>query len=89
MNTEDPDVSNHLQEYGINAVPFIIIEDRETNEKEEVLGFNLTKLQNIFSEWKAESLVFLFQNSSHLSLNLQRRWLNGKQRYYCEARKNS
>ncbi len=50
MNTEDPDVSNHLQEYGINAVPFIIIEDRETNEKEEVLGFNLTKLQNIFSE---------------------------------------
>ncbi|MCR6525378.1 glutaredoxin family protein [Lysinibacillus capsici] len=50
MNTEDPDVSSYLQERGINAVPFTIIENKETNEKEEILGFNLDKFQNIFSE---------------------------------------
>ncbi|MEY9980606.1 hypothetical protein [Lysinibacillus sp. RC79] len=47
INTKDPDVSIKLIERGIKAVPFTIIENKETRKQEEIIGFNRQKFENI------------------------------------------
>ncbi|WP_107838791.1 glutaredoxin family protein, partial [Metasolibacillus meyeri] len=47
INISDPDASIKAMELGIKAVPFTIIEDMKTKIKEEVIGFNIQKLQKI------------------------------------------
>ncbi|HHY71960.1 MAG TPA: glutaredoxin family protein [Bacillus bacterium] len=47
INTENPEVTKELKKRGVTAVPFTIIEDELTGEKDEIIGFNQKKFENI------------------------------------------
>ncbi|MDP1419838.1 hypothetical protein Q8G35_15925 [Peribacillus simplex] len=59
VNTEDPEVSQELTELGVRALPFTIIEDEKTRTKEEIVGFEQKKFENIYF-YKADFIGFIF-----------------------------
>lgn len=48
LNTEDPKIAAELSNRGINAIPFTIIEDEKSGQKEEVIGFNENRFEKIY-----------------------------------------
>ncbi|EGI2114992.1 glutaredoxin family protein [Listeria monocytogenes] len=48
LNTEKKEVSDELVQRGITAIPFTVIENTLTGEKEEIIGFNEQRFENTF-----------------------------------------
>ena len=47
LNSSEPDVTKFLIERDVQGVPFTIIEDELTGEKEEITGFGQAKFESI------------------------------------------
>ncbi|MGM9898264.1 MAG: glutaredoxin family protein [Enterococcus faecalis] len=48
IDSNTPSAARFLREKKVLGVPFSIIEDRETKEKDEIIGFNLPRFEEIF-----------------------------------------